>query len=172
MDYNGLESTLHVRLKSSLDLIDWAEFSQNPSYLLDENGDFIITEDGNTIIVNNPIPLIKYPNILYDDSEETPIWLRPSVLYGAGESAVLGATGKNRLNGIYQISIFSPLNTGTYEANLLAKWLLSRFKKGERLSFGQNDILIGVGYQSTSMEEESYLHTPITIPFTAYMEVS
>jgi hypothetical protein len=115
--------------------------------------------------------LIKYPNIIYDDSQETAIWVRPSLIFGTADSATLGNDGLNFVRGIYQVSIFTAMNTGTKPSNDYVKLILDAFPKGERLTFSGGDIIIDVGYQSTNILEDSYLHTPVTIPFTARMEV-
>jgi hypothetical protein len=115
--------------------------------------------------------LIKYPNIIYDDSQETAIWVRPSLLYGSAESATLGRDGLNFVRGVYQVSIFTARNTGTKPSNDYAKLILDAFPKGDRLTFTGGVIMINVGYQSTNLLEEQFLHTPVTIPFTAHMEV-
>ena len=115
--------------------------------------------------------LIKYPNIIYDDSQETATWVRPSLLYGSAESATLGQDGLNFVRGVYQVSIFTARNTGTKPSNDYAKLILDAFPKGERLLFSGGSIMINVGYQSTNLLEEQFLHTPVTIPFTAHMEV-
>jgi len=116
--------------------------------------------------------LIKYPNVLYDDSQETSIWVRPSLLFGTADSSTLGRDGLNFVRGIYQVSIFTAMNTGTQPSNDYVKTILETFPKGERLTFTGGDIIIGVGYQSTNIIEDNFLHTPVTIPFTARMEVS
>ena len=115
--------------------------------------------------------LIKYPNIIYDDSQETAIWVRPSILFGSAESATLGRDGLNFVRGVYQVSIFTAMNTGTKPSNDYVKVILDAFPKGERLTFSGGAIIINVGYQSTNILEDNYLHTPVTIPFTAHMEV-
>jgi hypothetical protein len=115
--------------------------------------------------------LIKYPNIIYDDSQETEIWVRPSLIFGTADSATLGNDGLNFVRGIYQVSIFTAMNTGTKPSNDYVKQVLDTFPKGERLTFTGGDIIIGVGYQSTNILEDNFLHTPVTIPFTARMEV-
>jgi hypothetical protein len=115
--------------------------------------------------------LIKYPNILYDDSQETAIWVRPSILYGSAESATLGSNGLNFVRGVYQASIFTARNTGTEASNNYAQDILEGFPKGDRLLFSGGSIILNVGYQSTNLLEEQFLHTPVTIPFTAHMEV-
>jgi hypothetical protein len=115
--------------------------------------------------------LIKYPNIIYDDSQETEIWVRPSLIFGTADSATLGNDGLNFVRGIYQVSIFTAMNTGTKPSNDYVKLILDAFPKGERLTFSGGDIIIDVGYQSTNILEDNFLHTPVTIPFTARMEV-
>ena len=165
MDYNGLETTLHQRLEEAV--------TMTYNVLLDENGDFLTDEEGAYILQSplDPIPLINYPNIIYDESQETTEWIRPSVLFGSATSSTLGRDGINFVNGIYQVSIFTALNTGTFISNKITQRVLKAFPKGERLSFGNNVIMVNVGYQSTGLYEDEWLHTPLTIPFTAHMEV-
>jgi hypothetical protein len=93
------------------------------------------------------------------------------LIFGTADSATLGNDGLNFVRGIYQVSIFTAMNTGTKPSNDYVKLILDAFPKGERLTFSGGDIIIDVGYQSTNILEDSYLHTPVTIPFTAHMEV-
>lgn len=165
MNYNALELALHQRLEESMDALKNALLDENDNPLRNENGQILLS---NTAI---PIDLIKYPNMIYDDSEETTQWVRPSVLYGSAESATLGRDGLNFVRGVYQVSIFTPRNTGTELSNLYASSILQGFRKGERLLFSGGVIIVNVGYQSTNLLEERFLHTPVTIPFEAHMEV-
>jgi hypothetical protein len=115
--------------------------------------------------------LIKYPNVLYASTQETAIWIRPFVLFGSAESATLGKDGLNEVRGIYQVSVFAALGTGSKPTNDYVKTVLEAFPKGDRLLFTGGDAILGVGYQSTALYEESYYHVPVTIPFIARLEV-
>lgn len=165
MNYNALEIAFHARLGETMSVIKNA--------LLDENDVPLVNEEGAYILQSplTPIDLIKFPNIVYDDTEETTQWVRPTLLYANAESATLGRDGLNFVRGIYQVSIFTPRNVGTELSNLYATGILRGFPKGERLLFTGGVIMIDVGYQSTNLLEDNFLHTPVTIPFTAHMEV-
>lgn len=165
MKYNNLEATLHTRLEEAMTMIKNA--------LVDENNNRLINEAGQYVLQSplTPIDLIKWPNIQYTEEQETTQWVWPRMIDGQARSANLGDAGLNFINSIYQVSIYTQRNTGTETANYYVEGLLQAFPKGERLSFDGGVIILGVAYRSTAFNEDAFLHTPVTIPFTAHMEI-
>ena len=118
-----------------------------------------------------PTTFIQYPNLAYGSTSLAPPFIKASTQFGIIESAVLGRAGKNEVNGVYFINLYNGLNTHINGAFEFAQELLDGFPKGEKLSFDNNDIILKVGRIDTGLEVDGFYLTPISIPFTAYMEI-
>jgi hypothetical protein len=120
---------------------------------------------------SKPTTFIQYPNLSYGNTTLATPFIKATLKTGIVQSATLGRDGKNEVYGVYFVNLFSALNTHINSNLDFAQEILDGFPKGEKLSFGNNDIILRVGSIDTGLEAEGFYLTPISIPFTAYMEV-
>lgn len=98
-------------------------------------------------------------------------WVEASIRYGTTETTALGSTCKNAVYGVVFLNLFASMQADDSAVLGLGKELLEGFPKGLKISFGDNAILLKVGYIETPLKREQFWMYPITLPFTAYMEV-
>jgi len=98
-------------------------------------------------------------------------WVEASIRYGTTETTALGSTCKNAVYGVVFLNLFASMQADDSVVLRLGQALLEGFPKGLKISFGDNDILFKVGYIETPLKREQFWMYPVTLPFTAYMEV-
>lgn len=112
-------------------------------------------------------------NVAWENKEYTPTigtpYLRPIFLPAEPEQAELGTRGRNRLLGIYQISIFAPTGKGAGEAEGIAEDLVAYFKQGKSFTSGDVTVRVSRAWRSVAVQEKDWFHVPVTIRWFAYV---
>jgi len=115
---------------------------------------------------------IEWANEPVNPRLRKPLFVRASVGYGSTQSATLGRDGKNVVNGVLFINVFQSGQANSDNSLALVSQVLADFPKGDRHTITSGDIIIGVGYMGSQRKDEQFYFTPITVPFTAYLEAS
>jgi hypothetical protein len=89
-------------------------------------------------------------------------YIKPAVLWGEGEQAEIGQSGRDWEIGIFQLTIVSPGRLGNSSSLDLAGSIKDHFKRGTVLSFGSETVTIRKVYLGPAIDETSL---PISIAF-------
>lgn len=90
-------------------------------------------------------------------------WSRFSLLPAETSQATLGDTGKERLNGLAQIDIFTPVDTGVTTALTKAELILAAFPRGTELTISGQIVRIDRCWVETASQDGKHYHTPVQI---------
>lgn len=114
------------------------------------------------LMTYTPLPNIAYENASYEPDGSQ--YVMENTLWGDAVNLTLNASHEQQ-TGIYQLSIFSPINTGTLDDLELTGGLKSHFKAGTRLTY--NGVRIEIyRVQSGPMSiDGSYMMRPLSIYF-------
>jgi hypothetical protein len=110
------------------------------------------------------IPQIAWENTAFTPELGTP-YLRPFLLTGEPFQAEIGVDGANRHLGIYQISLYYPALLGVLTLNTMRDSILNHFKRGTVLEYNAFSITIQKAYGGPMMQEQDWVHVPITIQY-------
>jgi hypothetical protein len=108
---------------------------------------------------------IAFPNIPYEPAaNET--YLRASFLPAEVVQAALGASGKDRIEGIYQVDVFTVAGTGRTN---IPDTIADHFKRGTNLTYNNNTVrIINVSINPVIISG-SWQQVPVQIDFYSYM---
>jgi hypothetical protein len=111
-------------------------------------------------------------NVAWENSEFEPTvgtsWLRPTFMPAEPEQADLGDSGRNRLTGIYQVSVFAPTGEGAGEAESKAEDLVTYFKRGKTFVSGGVTVRVRRAWRSAAAQEADWYHVPVSVMWFAY----
>lgn len=116
-------------------------------------------------------PAIAWPNDDYAPVIGT-LYARPTNLAGDFGQITLGSSGQDRVDGIYQVDIFSPSGKGKLESMTMADLIADRFKRGTNITYSGLTLRIrGVsGPKNAINEDNGWFHTFIEITYRANTE--
>ena len=98
-------------------------------------------------------------------------FIRPSILFGETRVTSLGEAGFERLNGIYQISVFGVKDTGIADIEKIANDLIELFRGGTVLKLCEGKSLtITAAYCSGPFELDDRPHIPVTVTWYCYVQ--
>lgn len=110
---------------------------------------------------------IAWPNARFvPDPKRT--YLRCFLMPGQSIQASLGSDFFTRLVGVYQISIFTPKDTGILEAEKIVEILLKNFPLGLALQCCGESLILQSVYNSPAMEDEDRYHVPVSLSYYCY----
>jgi hypothetical protein len=107
------------------------------------------------------LPATAWPNVPFTPATGT-LWIRPDLL--PADSALETIQGSEEHLGVYQVSVFAPLDQGTGAALVQADAIADHFAADRDLS-GLRIRSISVGQP---MREESWLMVPVSIEYRAH----
>lgn len=126
-------------------------------------------DDGdNTPVITSPVTdtdgNVTYPNIQFPNmSFKRPvsgIWFEIFFLPSMPQQQEIFSAGRNRWNGLVQINVNYPKDSGTYEPNFAFDCIAGKFRRG--------DIFNGIrvqqsAYRSSALIHDDYYSMPVTI---------
>lgn len=112
---------------------------------------------------------VAWPNIEFEPIADR-MYLRPSLLLNPTATVSCGPDGFERIDGIYQISVFDIVNKGIARAEECAAKLVDRFRSGTVVDFGCGHVLITSAYYGSAVPEQTRLHIPVSALFFAYVQ--
>lgn len=94
------------------------------------------------------------------------IYLEPNVIPNTTTQASLGYDGVNRHQGLFQISVWSPLATSTIPALEVASAVMAHFKRGTVLTFEGITLRINQPpSRAPALTDGAWRQIPVTIPY-------
>lgn len=119
---------------------------------------------------------VKWPNLPTQNANSTaPVeptnqpWIRANILSMDSEVWTLGATGKNRVFGALQLTVFVPAATGDLGAFTQAGLLESVFKTGAVLSYNGDNVRILSADYKPGPEENQWYSLVISVNYESYL---
>ncbi len=100
-------------------------------------------------------------------TQPTAAHVRETFLPATSNAASLGTTGLNRIEGIYQVDVYSLYGGGVGATETTIQLVLAAFKRGDTLTNETTTVIIERAYRTTGMREGKWYHVPITIDWRA-----
>lgn len=121
-----------------------------------------------------PIAWQNYPPVEPDTGEIVAdltgrTWCRVTVLPARPTVATMGIEGKDQIDGIMQVDIFSPRNTGTADAHEKADTIAAAFFAGSTHSKDDVDVHVDYCGRTGSTENPDNYRTIIEIGFHSWI---
>lgn len=92
------------------------------------------------------------------------VFLAPKLLPSTTNAISLGASGTDRYQGIYQVSVYAPINAGLGLAQSIASQVADAFHKA-LLTQGAASVRCGVPHAAAPMTGPTWIHLPLSIPY-------
>lgn len=106
---------------------------------------------------------IAWPGAEYDPQPGT-AFLAPTVMPASTDAISLGAAGTDRYQGIYQVSVYTPLKDGEGKAAEIASQVAAGFRKA-LFTLGAASVRCGVPHAAAAQIGPSWIHLPVSIPY-------
>jgi hypothetical protein len=123
-------------------------------------------------LLNQQLATVQATNVAYENAEYEPTigtgYLRETLLPAESEQAELGTDGRNRLTGIYQISVFEEVGKGSGAAETKAETLMEAFKRGITLTANGLTVRVDKAWRSPAIQESDWYHVPVSVSWFAY----
>jgi hypothetical protein len=98
-------------------------------------------------------------------------FLQATTLPAAAQAAGLGVNAQNRVDGVFQVSVWTPAETGRGAGLTYADQIATGFKRGTNLSTGNTRIVTTAVSRAPSFVDDSgWFHTPVSVSFFAYTD--
>jgi len=108
---------------------------------------------------------IAFPNIPYEPAANES-YLRANFLPADVVQAALGASGKDRIDGVYQVDVFTVAGTGRTN---IPDTIADHFKRGTNLTYNSNTVRIINVSINPAIISGSWQAVPVSINFYSYM---
>lgn len=95
-------------------------------------------------------------------------YLRPALLPAESQQATLGYPCQIRLNGIYQIIICLPKDSGLAQGEKWAAVLLAAFSFGSVFNCCGNNLVVTRSFRSPATQAEDRLLIPVSVSYYSY----
>lgn len=112
---------------------------------------------------------IAWPNEVFNPPASTP-YIRAFFLPTPTQDVALGtgSLGLKRMSGIFQVSLYYPLNTGEGDSRRKADAVIALFPRGKTLTHGGVDVVVdATPYASPAFVSDAWYVTPVTIEYRA-----
>lgn len=120
--------------------------------------------------------LLAVPNLPIHQSENTLIkpanvaaWCRSTLLPAATTTESIGASGRERKNGIYQIDLFYVTNSGYTAAGTMADSIVSSFSKGLYLTDSIYTPMVLRSYINSARPFNNYMQLPVIVEWECFV---
>ena len=114
----------------------------------------------------NDSPDVAWPNINYKPKAGH-VYLTCHMLPGRFNQASMGADGKDRQDGVFQITVFEPAGSGRSTwPDLIAE----HFKRGTTLSYNGTDVRIRAASIGPAGVDGAWYIIPVSINYQTYTE--
>ena len=107
-----------------------------------------------------------YPIIAENHPQEpnhSGIWFGLTYIPDIPDVATLGDGGEDEVRGIFQIDIFTPINTGEKEPQDLIDVMRSYFTAGRRFSYNQQEVVITQCGRTDGFISNNYFRIPLSV---------
>lgn len=90
-------------------------------------------------------------------------WSRFTLLPAETTQVTIGDAGQDRLNGLAQIDIFTPMDVGTATSMSKAELVLSAFPRGTELTISGQIVRVERCWIETGSQDGKHYHTPVML---------
>lgn len=112
------------------------------------------------------------PPVAYENVEYKPVdgqaWLRESYLPANSSTVGLEPTGSTDFVGVYQISIYTPLDDSKFEAHQLVDAITAHFTRGTVLSFEGLNVKIEQVNVAQGLRSNGWWLMPVSVNWRAF----
>ena len=126
-----------------------------------------------TLLDTHLLTVTGLPTLQRENTRVTPQtgvpWSRATLLPAETRQETLGVTGRNRLNGLYQIDLFYPADTGVQDANEMADELTYEFRRGVQLVHQQSNLIVNIemAWREAGSRYEQFYNAPVIVRWRA-----
>ena len=110
---------------------------------------------------------IAWANDKYTPVKDT-LYLRPTLLPAETVSATLSAAGTDKQEGIYQVDVFAPSDTGRNEAYAAADAIAEHFKPVTELTYNGRVVRCVTVSIGTTFQDGGWYMLPVEIRYRSY----
>jgi hypothetical protein len=119
---------------------------------------------------STPASRVKWPNTRFEPPA-TFAWVEFNIVLGRTRNAIIGNTSlTSRVNGVVEINIFIPLNTGVSSGYTLSEAAKAIFNNKQ---FNRTQCLAGtiteVGQRKVGSDSVEYFQFRVSVPFYSYI---
>ena len=112
------------------------------------------------------------PPIAFENAKYTPVegetWLRESYLPANSATAGLEPSGSTDFVGVYQISIYTPLDDSKFGAHQLIDDITAHFARGTGLDFDGQGVIIEQVNVAQGLASGSWWLMPVSVNWRAF----
>jgi len=116
--------------------------------------------------------LTDAPPIAFENAGYTPIegttWLRESYLPATSTTVGIGPSDSTDFVGVYQISIYTPLDDYKLEAHQLIDSITSHFERGTVLTFDGQSVVIEQVNAAQGLASGGWFLMPVSVNWRAF----
>lgn len=116
------------------------------------------------------LPVLQTENTRFDGSKNVPAFCRSTLLPAQTTVIGLGAgsAAQTQMQGLYQVDVFYPQDSGTTAARTLADAVVAVFPVGLRLVEGSSTVTVEVASVMTAYSINKYYCVPVRIQWNVY----
>ena len=112
------------------------------------------------------------PPIAFENAKYTPVegttWLRESYLPAASSTIGMEPGGSTDFTGVYQVSIYTPLDDYKLESHQLIDSITAHFARGTRLVFEGQAVVVEQVNVSQGLASGSWWLMPVSVNWRAF----
>ena len=108
-----------------------------------------------------------WDNVAFKSTTGT-TWARLSIFPVMTRPAVRGASPQLRYDGLFQVSLFAPVNTGPHTVEALADAVLGAFTVDEVLTKGTTNVRFNYAERNPALVDQPWYQVPITVSWYSY----
>lgn len=109
---------------------------------------------------------VAWPNMVFQPGEAE--YLLPSLLPARPGAGSLGINGQDRLQGIYQVLVYSPSNAGPGPAMTRADEVATQFARGTNLSAGGDVVSCERAWPGPAFHSGGRFVVPVSVAWFSY----
>jgi hypothetical protein len=115
------------------------------------------------------LPTFTQENIKSQVTATKP-WCRSTLLPAQTQVIGIGQVGLRMDQGLYQVDLFYPQNSGNIDAATMADLIMSKYKRGTYYTGGSTKVLVDKVYRlpSSSLTQATFYHLPIVVSWQYY----
>jgi hypothetical protein len=114
------------------------------------------------------LPPFQLENKRFDASSNLPSFVRSTLLPANSNVISLGIGAWKELQGIYQVDVFYPLDSGTHEARILADKIVELFPIGDRYEQGDLTVIVNIASVMAAYSINKYYCIPIRVEWGVF----
>lgn len=112
---------------------------------------------------------IVYVNKAFNPTQDE-IFLQTFMLFSEPLQASLGTSGLQRFDGVFQINVYAPIDSGRTEINPILAELRELYKRGTTLTNDDISVKCKSTWESSPLEGEGWYMVPVSVRWYAYTE--